>query len=148
MSDIEQQVVDCFLSLQRSVNAADAGAIAQTFAPQFLEATPAGSRTLANDEAFRAAIELRLALLRRAGIRDVKALQIDPMPLGAGYALARIRWSLWFAPEGRGDFVEEFLVDYLLDLRAEPRIAAYVGHDDDADIRRRIQLPVEPAGPG
>lgn len=148
MSDIEQPVVDYFLALQRSVNAADAGAIARAFAPQLLEAAPAGSRTLANDEAFRAAIEEWLALLRRAGIRDVKTLQIDPMPLSAGYALARIRWSLWFTPEGRGDFVEEFLVDYLLDLRAEPRITAYVVHDDEADIRRRMQIPVEPASSG
>ena len=145
MSDIEQPVVDFFLALQRSVNAADAGAIARVFALQLLEATPAGTRTLANDEVFRAAIEDRLALLRRAGIRDVKALQIDTLPLSAAYALARIRWSLWFTPEARTDFVEEFLIDYLVDLRAEPRIAAYVVHDDEADILRRMQLPAEPS---
>jgi hypothetical protein len=142
--DIEQPVVDFFLALQRSVNAADAGAIAAVFAPELLEATPAGSRTLSNDEAFRTAIEERLALLRRAGIRDVKALQIDPMPLSTEYALARIRWSLWFTPDGRTDFVEEFLVDYLVDLRAELSIAAYIVHDNQADILPRMQLPAEP----
>lgn len=140
MSDIEQPVVDFFLALQRSVNAADAAAIAAVFAPQLLEATPAGSRILANDEALLASIEERFALLRRAGIRDVKALQIDPMPLSAEYALARIRWSLWFTPEGRTDFVEEFLVDYLVDLRANICITAYVVHDNEADIRHRMQV--------
>jgi hypothetical protein len=142
MSAIEQPVVDFFLALQRSVNAADAGAIARAFAAELLVADPAGAQAYQNDERFRAAIESRLALLREAGVRDVKALQIDPMPLGAGYALVQVRWSIWFMPAGRPDFVDEFLVDYVVRLSGDQLIiAASFAADDESTLRQRMQLP-------
>jgi hypothetical protein len=142
MSAIEQPVVDFFLALQRNVNAADAGAIARAFAPELLVADPAGAQSYQNDERFRAAIESRLALLREAGMRDIKALQIDPLPRGSAFALVTVRWSCWFEPAGRPDFVDEFLVDYVVRLNGdEPVIVATFAADDESTLRQRLQLP-------
>lgn len=140
MSDIEQPIADCFLALQRSMTLADAPGIVRLFAPQFLDASPTETRMRANDETFVAAMDERLAFLSLAGMRDVKALQIDPTPLGAGYALVQVRWSVWFTPAGRPDFVDEFLFDYLAHLGDRVEIAASIAHDTDEEIMRRIGL--------
>jgi hypothetical protein len=142
MTAIEQPVVDFFLALQRSVNGADAGAIARAFAPELLVADPTGAQAYQNDERFRAAIESRLALLREAGMHDIKALQIDPLPRGPAFALVTVRWSCWFMPAGRPDFVDEFLVDYVVRLNGDELvIVASFSADDESTLRQRMQLP-------
>jgi hypothetical protein len=141
MSDIEQPVVDIFLALQRVITVADARAVTQMFAPQFLDANPTETRMRVNDATFHAAMEERLAYLLLAGMCDVKALEIEPTPLGANYALVRVRWSVWFTPAGRPNFVDEFLFDYLVHLDGYGiEIAASIAHDDDKSIMRRIGL--------
>lgn len=141
MSDIEQPLVDFFLVLQRCMAVADAPGIARLFAPQFLDANPGETRMRANDETFVTAMDERLAFLLLAGLRDVKALEIDPTPLGADYTLVRVRWSVWFTPAGRPDFVEEFLFDYLVHRGGNRiEIAASIAHDADEEIMRRIGL--------
>jgi hypothetical protein len=141
MTEIEQPVVDFFLALQRHVNATDAEAIAGAFASELLMATPAGAQAQTNDAAFRTGIQQWLDLLKQAGMRDAKALQIDPTPLGADYALVQVRWSIWFMPEGRGDFVNEFLVDYLVAIRVSGiEIITAIVHDDEASRRALMGL--------
>jgi hypothetical protein len=141
MRDSEQPVVDFFLRLQRSMAIADVPVIMRMFAPHFLEANPSETRMRSNDQIFHDAMEERLGYLRMAGMRDVKALQIDPTPLGAGYTLVRVRWSVWFTPVGTSDFVDEFLVDYLVHPGNDGlAIATAIAHDDDADIVQRIGL--------
>jgi hypothetical protein len=141
MSDIEQPVVDLFLALQRSMAVSDAPGVALLFAPQFLDANPTETRMRTNDEAFVAAMEERLAYLLLAGMRDVKALAIDPTPLGAGYALVRVRWSVWFTPAGRAEFVDEFLFDYVVHRTVDRvEIAVSIAHDTDEEIMCRIGL--------
>lgn len=141
MNTREQPIVDHFLALQRAMTAADAAAVARLFAPELLEANPAGTYLRINDDTFRAAIDERLAFLLLAGMCDVKALEIDPKLLSANHALVRVNWSVWFAPAGRPDFVEEFLVDYLVRLSGEHvRIEASIAHDDDLSIMQRIGL--------
>ncbi len=141
MSAIEQPIVDFFVALQRSVNAAEAEAVAAVFAPEFLVAGPDQARAGADDEALRAEVEGWLALLRQAEMRDVKALQIDPTALSDRYALVRVRWSVWFAPEGRPDFVNEFLLDYVVTIRDSGiEIATVIVHDDDATLRQLMGL--------
>lgn len=137
-SDIEQPVVDFFLGLQRAVTAGDERAIAAAFAPEVLLGDPDGARAVRADGELRARIDEWLALLRSAGAFDVKALQIDPLPLGPDYALVNLRWSVWFTPEGRPDFVDEFLVDYVVRLQGESiAIVATFAHDTIAELRRR-----------
>lgn len=140
-SAIEQLAVDFFLGLQRSLNAADGDALASAFGPEVLLGDPDGSHAVRNDAALRAVIGERLAWLRAAGLRDAKALQIDPFPLGPDYALVKVRWSLWFVPKDRADFVDEFLVDYVVRIsRATFFIVAVFAHDDPAELRRRFGL--------
>lgn len=141
MSAIEQPIVDFFLGLQRSLNAADAAAIAQSFAPEVLVASPAAAHARANDERFLADLERWLGLLRQAAMRDAKALQIDPTPLGTEYALVQVRWSIWFTPEGQPDFVNEFLLDYVVFLRETGiAIVTVIVHDDEATLRQLMGL--------
>lgn len=141
MSGSEQPIVDLFLALQRCMTVADAPGIARLFAPQFLDASPGESRIRASDETFVTTMDERLAFLLLAGMRDVKALEIDPTPLGADYTLVRVRWSVWFTPAGRPDFVDEFLFDYLVHRRGDRiEIVASIAHDADAEIMRRIGL--------
>lgn len=141
MSEPGQEIVAFFLQMQRNMKLADAEAVRGMFAAESLEANPAGTRMRRQDEVFQAAIEERLAFLLLAGMRDVKALAIDSTPLGAGYELVRVRWSVWFQPPGRPDFVDEFVFDYLVHRNGDRiEIAASIAHDDDRDILRRIQL--------
>ncbi len=93
-----------------------------------------------NDATFLAAMDERLSFLLLAGMRDVRALQIDPTPLGAGYALVRVRWSVWLTPPGRAHFVDEFLFDYLVHVSEPIEIRASLAHDDDASMLHRIGL--------
>jgi hypothetical protein len=140
MSALEQPLADFFLSMQRSMAIADALALTRMFAPHMLEASPSETRMRTNDAVFLEAVEERFSYLLLAGLRDVKALQIDPTPLGADYALVRVRWSMWFTPPGRPDFVDEFVFDYFVHLGERIEIAAAIAHDDDASILRRIGL--------
>jgi hypothetical protein len=141
MSNSDGPIVDFFLMLQRRMTVGDAPGVAEMFAPQFLEANPAETRPRNNDDVWVAALEERLAYLLAAGMRDAKALQIDPTPLGAGYILVRTRWSVWFTPPGRTDFVDEFLFDYLVHRDGDRiEIAVSIAHDDDASVLRRIGL--------
>ncbi|MEZ4504680.1 MAG: hypothetical protein R2848_02185 [Thermomicrobiales bacterium] len=136
--NIEQPVVDFFLGLQRALTAGDADGIIAAFAPEVLLGDPDGARAVRADGELRLRIDEWLALLRSAGAYDVKALQIEPLPLGPGYALAAVRWSIWFTPEGRPDFVDEFLVDYVVRFQGESiAIVAAFAHDTTAELRRR-----------
>ncbi len=103
-------------------------------------AEPGGAQVL-RESALRTHVAARLALLQEAGLRDAKALQIDPLPLSTDYALVRLRWSLWLAPPDRTDVVEEFLVDDIVRLHPERiTIVATFTHDSEAEIRKRLGL--------
>lgn len=134
-------IVAFFLAMQRHLTATDASAIVGMFASQSLEASPSGTRLRQNDAVFRAAIEERLTYLLAAGMRDVKALEIEPTSLGADYCLVSVRWSVWCTPPGKPDFVDEFRVDYLVHTgKHRTEIAAVIAHDDDAELMRRLGL--------
>jgi hypothetical protein len=117
MSDIEQPVVDFFLALQHNVNAGDTEAIARACGPELLVHGSSGVRTLSND-GVRAVVSDWLQVARDAGLRDAKALQIDPQSITGTAALTRVLWSIWFMPDGRSDFVLEFVYHYLLAIDA------------------------------
>lgn len=141
MTGIDQPIIDFFLGLQRALTAGDAGAVAASFGPEALLGDPDGARAVRADGELRTRIDERLALLRSAGARDVKALQIDPLPLGPDYALVNLRWSIWFAPGDGSDFVDEFLVDYVVRVRDNSVvIVATFAHDTIAELRRRFGL--------
>lgn len=141
MSELEQPVIDFFLTFQQGVNDRDGAAITAAFGPELLLGSPGSTRAMRNDAALRARVEEWLGWLTSAGVRDVKALDIDPLRLGSEYVLARVRWSIWSAPSGRNDFVDEFLVDYVVQV-ADGRhaIVATFSHDTDAELRRRLGL--------
>lgn len=143
MTAQERAIVEFFLTMQQHMTLADAPAIRAMFASESLEANPARMRVRRQDEEFADAIEEWLDYLRLAGMRDVEALQIDATLLGAGYALVQVRWSVWFMPAGRPDFVEEFRFDYLVQQRGEGMaIVVSIAHDDEAAMMRRLQLAV------
>ena len=82
LPDIEQPIVEFVPRVQHSMALSDAPALTRLFAPQSLEATPSETRKRTNDATSLAAREERFSYLLLAGMRDVKALQIDPTQFG------------------------------------------------------------------
>ena len=127
--------------MQRNLQAGDMDAVMTGFARVVLDITPAGARVIDNDGEFRGEIRERIGWLRQAGMRSIKALEIDPIPLGAGYAMVKVRWSVWFTPQGEPGFVDEFLVDFLVHPTAKGmEVVAFIAHDDDEAMQRRMGL--------
>lgn len=140
-SEFEQPFVDFLLAMQRNLQAGDMDAVMTGFARVVLDVTPAGSRVIDNDGEFRGEIRERIDWLRQAGMRSIKVLEIDPIPLGAGYAMVKVRWSVWFTPNGEPGFVEEFLVDCLMHPTDNGmEIVAFIAHDDDNAMYHRMGL--------
>lgn len=147
--EFEQPFVDFLLAMARNLQAGDMDAVMSGFARVVLDITPAGARMVDNDGAFRGEIRERIDWLQQAGMRSIKALQIDPIPLGAGYAMVQVRWSVWFTPDGEPGFVEEFLIDFLVHPVANGmEVVAFIAHDDDLAMYRRMGLSDDSAARG
>jgi hypothetical protein len=141
MSTRDERIREFFLQYQEGANTFDPELVTSQFTPEFMDAGPRGVMTFQNDERFAQAVREREPFMRGIGFRDAKVLEIEPTTLSDTYSLVRVRWSMWFAPDGRDDLVAEFLIDYLVFITDDAiKVAAYISHDDEEETMRRYGL--------
>jgi hypothetical protein len=141
MSTRDERIRAFFLRYQEGANTFDPDLVTSQFTSHFMDAGPRGVMTFENDERFAQAVREREPFMRGIGFRDAKVLEIEPTTLSDNYSLVRVRWSMWFAPDGRDDLVAEFLIDYLVSITDEAiKVAAYISHDDEEETMRQYGL--------
>ena len=123
-----------------AVSAGDIDALANGFAPTYLEATPLGHAVRAVDRTYRIALRERADLLRAKGFRSADLTAIESDGLDANCVLVRASWRMVFA---RGDeFLEaNFARSYLVSTIDDGyRILCHILHADEDDQLRVVGI--------
>lgn len=113
----------------------DSKEVADCFADNFVEASPAGVSSAKNGVLFRWMIPSGFAHHKKIGttrmnIDSVAVETIDPMN-----ALARVHWDSSYEKDGKSDHIE-FDVTYLLHFEgAKPKIFAYITGDEEKILK-------------
>lgn len=119
-----------------AVSAGDIDALAESFAPTYLEATPLGHEVRAVDRPYRIALRERADFLRAQGFRSADLTAIESDGLDSNYVLARSSWRMVFA---RGEELLEVSFDrsYLVSTIDDGyRIICHILHaDEDEQLR-------------
>jgi hypothetical protein len=126
-----------FTRYARRMNAAlkpggtvDINGFVASFAPYFVEASPAGVVGGKNGLRFRLMLPRGVAFYRRIGTTSMTITSMRVTPLDERHAMARVRWVAHYLKDGRRLRIP-FTNIYLLHFeRGRPRIFAYVTGDE------------------
>ena len=123
-----------------AVSAGDTDALADSFAPAYLEATPLGHDVRAVDRTYRIALRERSDFLRAQGFRSADLTAIESDGLDANYVLVRASWRMVFARGDdllEADFDRSYLVSTIDDGY---RILCHILHADEDDQLRVVGI--------
>ena len=113
----------------------DPGPLAARYGPSFLAASPAGTGTFPNDAAFLEWLRQIRAGNLSAGLESMRVAATRELPLGAAFALVTVTWEARF--RATGDRSVPFEISYLMTTAPEPKVVAYVSHEDQVEAMRR-----------
>lgn len=109
----------------------DAKEVAESFAPHFVGASPAGVHGAKNGLLFRWMIPRGFAHYRKIGTTQMRITDVAVDAFDPSHALAKVHWDARYRKkDGESDRIE-FDVTYLLHFEnEEPKIFAYVTGDE------------------
>lgn len=118
-----------FRAYETSVSASDYPAVAAHFADTFIAAGPEGSQAVRASD-FALVLPRRRQMFER--FRTVTSMEsIEETPLDGRHRLARVRWRMTFAPEGKTTQSIDLDSTFLVDMGANPpKILVYLSHQD------------------
>ena len=123
-----------FHSLERETGEGDFAALADRFAEEFLAAGPEGVK-IANRSAFAQGLPQRKQAFDKLRAQPARLVSLESTALDARYMLAKGRWLLVFAPEGKGPVEVIAESTYVVDTGEEPfRIVVYLTSQDLAKV--------------
>jgi hypothetical protein len=117
----------------------DPTALAARYGAAFLAASPAGSATFPNDDAFLAWLRAVREGNVAAGLLSMGVASTREVPLGPAFALVTVTWEARF--RATGDRPIRFEVSYLVTTGESPKVLAFVSHEDQEDAMRRAGIP-------
>ena len=120
----------------------DPSPLAARYGAAFLAAGPAGSATYPNDAAFLDWLRQMRAGNRAAGLVSMRVAATREVPLGEAFALVTVTWEATY--RAAADRPIRFELSYVLTTAGEPKVLAFVAHEDQEEAMRREGL----AGPG
>lgn len=109
--------------------------LSAAFAEHHIEAGPGGYECVVVDDDFRTALADRQARLEeRFGFLRAEAVSVRTRALAPGYALARVRWRMRFAPPERPPTVTQHDMTYVIrELDDDLEIVVSLSHRDEVD---------------
>jgi hypothetical protein len=116
----------------------DPGALAARYGPSFLAASPSGTATFPNDAGFLAWLRGVREGNRAAGQTSLHVAATREIALGPAFALVTVTWEATYRTTG--DRKIRFELSYLVTTAAEPKVVAFVAHEDQAEAMRREGL--------
>lgn len=116
----------------------DPTALASRYASTFLAAAPAGHATFPNDAAFVDWLRRVREGNRAAGLTSLGVAATREVPLGPSFALVTVTWEATWRATGPRPI--RFEISYLLETSGEPKVLAYVSHEDQEAAMRREGL--------
>lgn len=113
----------------------DPAPLAARYGEVFPAAGPGGHASFPNDAAFLDRLRRVREGNRAAGLTSMTVAATREIPLGPAFTLVTVTWeSTWRATGARRITFE---ISYLLDTTGEPRVLAYVSHEDHQGVMRR-----------
>jgi hypothetical protein len=150
MSTIQQHEIENFFNrYEARVNDALSGTepdldeTVNSFASEFIEASPAGVVSAKNDKKFRKAISQGWNFYKQVGIRTMDILSLQITILDNLHAIVKVHWNSTFVRknETKGDIA--FDVFYLLQKTGDDlRIFAYITGDEQQALKDEGLLPL------
>lgn len=116
----------------------DPSPLAARYGAAFLGASPAGSATWPNDGAFLDWLRRVRAGNHAAGLTSLRVAATREVPLGEAFALVTVTWEARY--RATDDRPLRFEVSYLLATAGEPKVLAFVAHEDQEEAMRREGL--------
>ena len=116
----------------------DAVAIASAYAPSYIESSPDTFAVWKVDDAYRAALTDRHAVMKEH--LGLSALEIDVRTMeeaAPSHFLVAADWRMTFARARTGHVTSRFQVTYIVKTQAEPKILAYLSHESEEAVLRR-----------
>jgi hypothetical protein len=112
-------------------------AVAERYAPTFLNAGPRKLASYANDDKLVDWLQGVGAWHRDSGLERVEVVTVRDVPLGEHAVLVSVTWAVRFQRTDRLRI--QFDISYVL-VGDPPRIAMVLSHEDQRDKMRRYEL--------
>ena len=138
---MEKNIYNFFAAYEKRFNDAlkgetDVEAMANAFAPYFVEASPAGIHGGSNDPEFRKRIPQGMEFYCQIGTHSMEIVAQDVTPLDDMHYMVKIHWKATYKNKDNTDLAIEFDVIYFLQYREdELKIFAYITGDEDKVMR-------------
>jgi hypothetical protein len=149
MSNIQQYEIENFFNrYEARINDALSGAepdideTVNSFASEFIEASPAGVISAKNDKKFRKAISHGWNFYKEVGIRTMDILSLQITILDNLHAIVKVHWSSSFVRKNKTNGDIAFDVFYLLQKTGDDlRIFAYITGDEQQALKDEGLVP-------
>jgi len=113
-----------------------------SFASDFIEASPVGVIVGKNDKKFRKAIRQGWSFYKEIGIRTMDILSMQTTILDKFHALVKVHWNSSFVRKNKTDGDIAFDVFYLIQKKDEEiRIFAYITGDEQQALTEEGLIP-------
>jgi hypothetical protein len=144
-----QNALDQFFSTyERDSLSDDPAKAAAYFADHFLAAGPQGPM-MVPAAAFAQRLPARKQLFNDAGLTSTELTSRRDLRLGDRYVLVETEWTMNFLPENQPSTNLAVSSSFLIDMgSSEPRIVAYIPHQDIFQIMKERRLLPPDEGPG
>lgn len=109
--------------------------IQNCFAEYFVESSPVGIMGGKNDESFAQKIPQGYEHYQAIGIYQMEILSKDIKTIDEFHAMATINWSSSYKKDNGDKGVIVFDVTYLVNMKNDPKIFAYITGDEQAVLK-------------
>jgi hypothetical protein len=137
----QSEVEDFFDHYESNFNAALAGgnsdvnSTVNSFASEFIEASPLGVIAGTNNEKFRESIKTGWAFYKQVGIRAMNIFSKQVTLLDQFHAIVRVGWNSSFTREDGTNGELAFDIFYLVQKKEGIRIFAYITGDEQQALK-------------
>ena len=140
---IQQYEIENFFNrYEARINDALSGAepdieeVVNSFASEFIEASPAGVISAKNDKKFRKAISQGWNFYKKIGIRSMDILSMQITLLDKLHAIVKVHWNSSFVRKNKTNGDIAFDVFYLMQKTGDDlRIFAYIAGDEQQALK-------------
>jgi hypothetical protein len=133
-------VINKFFEMYASVSMkANPDRHADLYADEFIAAGPQGSAVFKNDNKFLEWLKQVYTINQNTGMESLQVISVQSNPIGDTYSFATVEWGAKF--KKTGEKLVRFEISYLLQfIQNEPKILAYVDHEDQQKVMKELGL--------
>lgn len=129
---LEEKINTFFADYEARFNKAISGeeldipGVQNSFAKNYIEASPSGINCGVNDFLFRLSIPKGYRFYKKLGMRSMRASSKEIVPLDSFHYMVKVNWTAWYMKEEISETIDFTVIYFLQHLNNELKIFSYI----------------------